>query len=133
MKNIVPIVISILIFPILSLSGQLPDFTVTKFITSQTGFLHIQLENLSQHAVTIKEEWREKTFLTLYINRIKRAEFTFKHLDPALFKKNGSIVHRTNFRTGKPMTITVKINHDRLIPESSYFNNELTEKMHGKE
>jgi hypothetical protein len=101
-------------------------------VKSPSGFLHIHLENRSQTDVTIEEAWRDKPFLTIYINKIKRAEFPVKLIDPALFKKNGIIVHKTNFRIDRLLTLTVKINITRFIQESSYLNNELTEELNGK-
>lgn len=117
---------------VLTYADQYPDLSVTKFIQSPSGFLHIQLENLSQNMITVKEEWREKVFLIIYINQVKRAEYPVKYFNPKLFSKNSSIIHKTNFRALGQLSITVKINPNRMIQETNYLNNELTKEIHEK-
>jgi hypothetical protein len=112
-------------------AGQ-PDFVVSDILVQGDGFLYIKLKNHSPTAVGIKPNQREKVFLTIYINNLKRAEYKIKYLDNKLFKPGGTILFRTNFRLQKSVTVRVEINSAKIIIEKNYANNRLAKQISGQ-
>lgn len=100
-----------------------PDFVIGDILTIDQGFIYIDIENRSAVTVPITPELMEKPFLVIYLNRIKRAEYRLKYLDPRLFQKNGRIRFRTNFRAQGDLQMKVEINGSRVISETNYQNN----------
>ena len=66
---------------------------------------------------------REKVFLSLAINGVKRAEYKVKAIDPTIFLKSSFIVFKTNFRVGQPLRIRVEVNGEKAVPETDFSNN----------
>ncbi|UCH94368.1 MAG: hypothetical protein JSV88_29430 [Candidatus Aminicenantes bacterium] len=106
-----------------------PDFVVPGIVVQADQFIHIKLKNKSTTHYPITPELKEKIFLTIYINNIKRAEYKIKYIDPKLFKSGGTILFPTNFRMQKGLNIKVEINRLKVIPESDFSNNKLIKKF----
>ena len=79
--------------------------------------------------VPVKGPIKEKIFLTIYINNLKRAEYKVKYINAALFKKKGRCLFRTNFRLQQPLQLKVEVNRLKIFPETNYNNNHMTKKM----
>ncbi len=108
------------------------DFAVTGIIKGSDHFVRVKLKNLSKDPVKITRELKEKIFLSLFINNIKRAEFKLKYIDPKLFRPGGSVLLRTNFRLpggGQKVNIKVSLNPGKIIPERNYSNNTLGKRL----
>lgn len=101
------------------------DFAVTGIMVNG-GFVTIELKNKSTGAVPLTPALKEKVFLIVYINNLKRAEYKIKYLDPKLFKKQGKILLRTNFRAQKPVNVRAEVNLLKVIPERNFSDNRLT-------
>jgi len=101
------------------------DFIVSDLIIQPSGFIHLKLKNQSSINITITPKLREKTFIIVYINGIKRAEYSFKYVDIKLFKPKGTASFPTNFRKQKDLKIKIVINPLKLISESNFSNNTL--------
>jgi hypothetical protein len=106
-----------------------PDFIAADIIVKVDHFIHIKLQNKSAVNYSITPELKEKVFLTIYINNIKRAEYKIKYIDPKLFKPKGTILFRTNFRVQKGLNIKVEVNRLKVIPESDFLNNQLVKQL----
>jgi hypothetical protein len=102
-----------------------PDFRVSDIFVLNDKFIAITLENISGEKWNLTPEAKEQIFLTVYIDRIRRAEYKAKYLDSTLFLPKSRILFKTNFRLFQPLGIRVEINRDRFIPESDYQNNSL--------
>jgi hypothetical protein len=113
------------------LFGGQPDFVVSDILVQGDGFLYIKLKNHSPTAVGIQPGLREKIFLTIYINNLKRAEYKIKYLDYKLFKPGGTILFRTNFRLQKSVVVRVEVNSAKIIAEKNYSNNRLAKQISG--
>lgn len=100
-----------------------PDFLISDIQPLDQGFIYITIENRSPVTVHITPELMEKPFLVIYLNRIKRAEYRLKYLDPRLFQKNSRLRFRTNFRAQGDLQMKVEINGSRVITETNYQNN----------
>lgn len=116
-------------------ASTLPDFTVTDVFAKKDNFIYIELQNLSPHNVNhaeITPGMKEKIFLTIFIDNIKRSEYKLKYIDDKLFKKKSTILFRTNFRTQKGLELNVKghVNPLKIIGETNFFNNTLEKKIH---
>lgn len=110
--------------PVVSSAGQQPDFTVTG-IQAGGGFVQIKLQNRGG-ACTVPGNAKEKIFLTIYIDNIKRTEYKLKYMPPKLFTPRGTVLFRTNFRYRKGLRITAEINRLKVVPETNYTNNKMT-------
>jgi hypothetical protein len=106
-----------------------PDFIAAEITVKTDQFIHIKLQNRSTVNYSITPELKEKIFLTIYINDIKRAEYKIKYIDPKLFKPKGTILFRTNFRMQKGLNIKVEVNRLKVIPESDFLNNQLVKQL----
>jgi hypothetical protein len=104
-------------------AGDKPDFIAVDILVQADQFIHIKLQNKSAGDCVIPPELKEKIFLTIYINNIKRADYKIKYIDSKLFKAKGTILFPTNFRVQKGLNIAVEINPLKVIPESDYLNN----------
>ena len=100
-----------------------PDFIISEILVQTDRFIHIKLQNKSTADCPISAELKEKIFLVIYINNIKRAEYKIKYIDSKLFKPNGVTLFRTNFRMQKGLNLKVEINLLKVIPESDFSNN----------
>jgi len=106
-----------------------PDFIVSDIVVSKDKFIHIKLQNRSVYDFPVTQKIKEKIFLTIYINNIKRAEYKVKYLNPKLFKKKSTLFFHTNFRLKKGLKMKVEINRLKIIPESNYLNNRLIKQL----
>ncbi len=106
-----------------------PDFIAADIMVKADQFIHIKLQNKSTVNYSVTEELKEKIFLTIYINNIKRAEYKIKYIDLNLFKPKGTILFRTNFRMQKGLNIKVEVNPLKVIPESNFLNNQLVKQL----
>jgi hypothetical protein len=105
--------------------ANLPDFTAADIITQKDNFIYIKVQNLSPHSIQVTPQQKEKIFLILFINNIKRAEYKLKYMDKKLFSPNSTILFRTNFRLhkGKNLKVKARVNPLKIIPESNFLNN----------
>jgi hypothetical protein len=135
MKKIWPLLLFLLVGPALSITDAVgaADFTVTDIFTKPDNFVQIKLQNRSATDVPIQPALKEKIFLTIYIDNIKRAEYKLKYMDQRLFKKRGTVFFRTNFRTQKGMRLKVKahVNPQKIIKETNFLNNSLQKTLQG--
>lgn len=113
-------------------AAKLPDFTVIDIFTKKDNFIYIKLQNLSIHDFQVTPDLKEKIFLTIFINNVKRSEYKFKYIDKKLFLKKSTILFRTNFRMQKGLNLKVKVqlNRLRIIRESNFLNNTLEKRLH---
>jgi len=110
-------------------SGEMPDFKIHDILVFQDGFIALKIENSSSQDYPLPANTRDKIFLSLAINGVKRAEYKMKAVDPTIFLKSSFIVFKTNFRAGLPLKIRVEVNVDKAIPESDFGNNVLEKEM----
>ncbi|HUU04373.1 MAG TPA: hypothetical protein VMZ49_00710 [Patescibacteria group bacterium] len=110
---------------ILLQAGEVPDFKINDILVLQDGFIALKIENSSSQDYLLPPQARERIFLTLAINGIKRAEYKIKAMDSTIFLKNSFIIFKTNFRAGKALKIRVDVNMEKAIPESDFSNNVL--------
>jgi hypothetical protein len=123
---------------VLSFSLILPntksyDFSIEGIIIQKDAFISLKLNNLSKDNFMPSPEIREKIFLTVYINNIKRVEYKVKYIKNTFFNARNSILLKTNFRMFKNLngaTIKIHLNPDKIIPETNYSNNILEKKLY---
>ena len=108
-----------------------PDFAVIDILVQPDGFLYVKLQNRSPVNVKIPNELKEKIFLTIFINNLKRAEYKIKYINKLLFKKGGTVLFRTNFRVKKNLDVRIEVNGLKVINEKNYTNNRLAKQIHG--
>lgn len=130
MKRIIIFLILIESITIGIFSNNLPDFKVTDILVHIDKFIYIKIDNNSNFNFQLKPELNEIIFLTIYINKLKRAEYKLKYIDKKLFTSNSTIFFKTNFRAQPNLNIKVEINIKKIIPESNYLNN-FMEKISG--
>jgi len=111
-------------------AGEMPDFKINDILVLQDGFIALKIENSSSQDYQFPLQAREKIFLKLAINGVKRAEYKIKVIDPTIFLKNSFIIFKTNFRAGKALKIRVDVNVEKAIPESDFSNNFLEKDLH---
>lgn len=129
MKRFLPLFFLLVVSqPVLWGSG-LPDFVVGDIIAKSDGFIHIKLENRSPYDCPLKPALDEKIFLTLYIDGLKRAEYKLKYIDKKLFKRNGVVFFRTNFRAQANLKIKVDVNKAKIFSEANFLNNTLQKQL----
>ena len=116
------LLLSLLLIPMLQPAGDLPDFRAGILVLPD-GFIALRIENASASDWPPPAELRDRVFVSLAINGIKRAEYLVKAIDPALFCRQGQVVFKTNFRAVQPLRIRVEINPERVIPEADLGNN----------
>ena len=104
-------------------AGEMPDFKISEILVLQDGFIALKIENSSSQDCQLPAHARDRIFLSLAINGVKRAEYKIKAMDPTIFLKNSFIVFKTNFRVGQPLKIRVDLNSEKAIPESDFSNN----------
>lgn len=129
MKKIIVFFILIESITLALISNSLPDFTVSDIIVDTNKFIYIKINNNSNFNFQIKPELNENIFLTIYINKIKRAEYKLKYIDKKLFLGNSTIFFKTNFRAQSNLNVEVEINKEKIIPESNYLNNFMEKKL----
>ena len=106
-------------------AGEWPDFKISDILVLQDGFIALKIENSAMKDFALPAASRDRIFLTLAINGVKRAEYKFKAIDTTIFLKNSFIVFKTNFRAGQPLRIRVEVNGEKAVPESDFSNNVL--------
>lgn len=106
-------------------AANVPDFTAADIISQKDNFIYIKLRNLSPHSVQVTPQQKEKIFLIIFINNIKRAEYKLKYMDKKLFFPKGVFLFRTNFRLqkGKDLKVKAMVNPLKIIPETNFLNN----------
>ena len=104
-----------------------PDLEVENISLHKNGFVHITLKNKSPVKIPVPPTIKEKIFLVIYIDNLKRAEYKLKYINPKLFLPNGLLRFRTNFRVppGIKMKMKAEINKAKIIKELNYRNNRL--------
>ncbi len=113
-------------------SAAAPDFAVTGIKGEKNNFVYIKLENRAPQPVKITPALREKIFLTIYIDNVKRAEYKVKHIDPKLFRGKSVVRLRTNFRFQSALVnrlFKIEVNPGKIIPEKNYRNNTLSKRL----
>lgn len=113
--------LSLLLSPMLRPAADLPDFRAGVLVLPD-GFIALRIENASANGWLPPAELRDRVFVSLAINGIKRAEYLVKAIDPAVFRPHGQIVFKTNFRAVQPLRIRVELNPERVIPEADLGN-----------
>jgi hypothetical protein len=115
----------------LTTAANLPDFTVTDILTKKDNFIYIKLQNISIYGFQVTPEHKEKIFLTIFINNVKRSEYKLKYIDKKLFLEKSTVLFRTNFRLQKGSDLKVKVHLNRLkiIRENNFLNNTLEKKL----
>ena len=109
--------------------GEMPDFKASDILVLQDGFIALKIENSSTQDYAVPVQFRERIFLSLSINGVKRAEYKVKAMDPTLFLKSSFIVFKTNFRAGLPLKIRVEVNGEKAVPETDFSNNILEKEV----
>jgi hypothetical protein len=106
-------------------AANLPDFTAADILSQKDNFIYIKLRNLSPHSVQVTSQQKEKIFLIIFINNIKRAEYKLKYMDKKLFTPKGVILLRSNFRLqkGKDLKVKAMVNPLKIIQETNFLNN----------
>jgi len=126
MKKLLPI----LLLALSSLPGvDQPDFKVSEAMVLADGFIALKIENTSPRDLALPPSCRERIFLSLYINGVKRAEYKFKSIDPTIFLQSSFVVLKTNFRIGNPLRLRVELNGEKAVPESDFNNNVLEKEL----
>lgn len=115
-------------------ADTLPDFTVTDILAKTDNFIYIKIQNISPHGVNqsmITPAVKEKIFLTIFIDNVKRSEYKLKYMDTKLLGGKSTILFRTNFRLQKGLELNVKahVNPLKIIGETNFFNNTLEKKI----
>ena len=110
-------------------AGELPDFKISDILVLQDGFIALKIENSSGQDLALPAVARDRIFVSLAINGVKRAEYKFKAVDPTVFLQNSFIMFKTNFRAGKPLRIRVEVNGEKAVPESDFSNNILEREL----
>lgn len=100
-----------------------PDFKTSGILLVQDGFIALKIENSSPRDWVPTVADRDKVFISLSINGVKRAEYQVKSVDPTIFLGNSLIVFKTNFRVITPLRIRVVLNEGKTLPESDFSNN----------
>jgi hypothetical protein len=107
----------------LLIGADLPDFRTSDILVLQDGFIALKIENSADMDCLLTPQARDKVFLSLTINGVKRAEYKAKAIDPTLFMRRSFIVFKTNFRAGQPLRIRVELNVEKAVPEADLGNN----------
>ncbi len=107
----------------LAASAGVPDFRAGEILILQDDFIALKIENASLHDWTPGAADRERVFLRIFINGVKRAEYLVKSVEPTLFLRRSMIVFKTNFRVTAPLRIRVELNGEKAVPESDFSNN----------
>ena len=119
----------ILIFLVLAISVASPantaDFAVQDMKIGREGFLIISLENLTPRAVHFPEELKEKVFLTISIDGLRRAEYKLKYMPGTLFASHGKAEWKTNFRLRVRARVRVEMNIPTVIDETRLHDNRM--------
>jgi hypothetical protein len=110
-------------------AGELPDFKISDILVLQDGFIALKIENSSGQDFAMPAAARDRIFLSLAINGVKRAEYKFKAIDPTVFLQNSFIMFKTNFRASQPLRIRVEVNGEKAVPESDFSNNILEREL----
>jgi hypothetical protein len=111
--------------PSLLIGADLPDFRTSDILVLQDGFIALKIENSADMDCLLTPQAREKVFLSLTINGVKRAEYKAKAMDPTIFRRRSFIVFKTNFRASQPLRIRVELNVEKAVPEADLGNNTL--------
>lgn len=106
-------------------AGESPNFRASEILVLPDGFIALRIENASAEDFPLPAASRDKVFISLAINGIKRAEYLAKTVDPALFLKHGAIVYKTNFRAGQALKIRMEVNKEKAFPENDLSDNAL--------
>jgi len=100
-----------------------PDLLVSGILVLDDDFIAIRIENAAEAEVAVAEELRTKSFLTIFINGVNRAEYRFKYVDPTVFRKRSLVLVRTNFRAVSGLTVKAVVDPEAVIPETNELNN----------
>ncbi|MCU0237249.1 MAG: hypothetical protein MUC72_09225 [Acidobacteria bacterium] len=103
--------------------ADLPDFRTSDILVLQDGFIALKIENSADSDLALPPQARDKVFLSLAINGVRRAEYKVKAMDPTIFLRRSFIVFKTNFRSGQPMRIRIELNSEKAVPETDFSNN----------
>lgn len=117
------ILLLLLLAPAILNTMDNPDFRTSEVLLVQDGFIALKIENSSQRDWLPTAADREKVFISLSINGVKRAEYQVKSVDPTIFLRHSLIVFKTNFRVIAPLRIRVELNEEKALPESDFSNN----------
>lgn len=116
-------------------AAQEADFKVADIILRPDRFVYIKLQNISNTPVTIKPGIKEKVFLIIYLDGVKRTGYKLKYFQKRLFRRRGTLLFRTNFRPppkGKTLRVKAHINPLKILGEKNYRNNILEKRLKAK-
>lgn len=107
--------------------AQSPNLAITNMSVLKDGFIYITLENQSDMMIPLNTQHKEKIFLVIFIDDLKRAEYKLKYIDPKLFKPKSKVLFRTNFRVPGDLSLKIRaeINEEKIITELTYLDNRL--------
>lgn len=114
---------ALLLAPLLLRGAETPNFRVGDILVLADGFIALKIENTAAQDYALPPAARDKVFISLSINGVKRAEYLAKAVDPAIFRQHSFIVFKTNFRAGLPQTIRVIVNGEGTVPETDRKDN----------
>jgi len=106
------------------------DFAITDIKLGPEGFLEIHIANRSAEIHEPANKENEKTFLTITIEDVRRAEYKLKYMPLHLFQPLGKVTWKTNFRLGWSVRVHAQVKLPPLIPETRIEDNRLTKGLH---
>jgi len=106
-------------------AGEAPNFKARDILVLEDGFIALRIENTSAQDFALLPTLRERVFISLFVNGVKRAEYLAKAVDPAIFLKRSLIVLKTNFRAQQPLKIRMVVNGEGAFPEADPRDNVL--------
>lgn len=106
------------------------DFKIEDMKIGDEGFLIISLANADHQPVHVTEEQKNKTFLVVYIDDLRRAEYKLKYIPESLFAARGRAEWKTNFRLDANARVRAEINLPPIISEIRLRDNRMDKSFH---
>lgn len=102
------------------------DFAITDIKLGPEGFLEVHLANRLAKPQETTDTDKEKVFLTIAIEDIRRAEYKLKYMPRSLFEPLGRAIWTTNFRPARPVRVYAEVNLPPVILETRSEDNRMT-------
>ena len=119
----------LLLAPAVLVAGDTPNFKASDVLVLQDGFIALKIENTASGDFVLPAAARNRVFISLAINGVKRAEYLAKAVDAAIFLRRSLIVLKTNFRADRPLRIRVVLNPENALPDSDPADNVLEREL----
>jgi hypothetical protein len=119
----------LLLAPVVLVAGDTPNFKASDALVLQDGFIALKIENAATRDYPLPEAARNRVFISLAINGVKRAEYLAKAVDPAIFLQRSLIVLKTNFRADRRLRIRVVVNPENALPDADPGDNVLEKEL----